>query len=107
VITSIFISISDYFFGILKPFFLKLYLFADALRRQIKIVHPENSDLAYLYGTIVTDGKDEYSQEITANCCVFAEREVTFVFFTLWTRLQINITLGRKVLRYQRSNQKS
>ena len=79
-------TISDYFFGILKPFFLKLYLFADALRRQIKIVHPENSDLAYLYGTIVTDGKDEYSQEITANCCVFAEREVTFVFFTLWVK---------------------
>ena len=49
-------------------------------------MHPENSDLAYLYGTIVTDGKDEYSQEITANCCVFAEREVTFVFFTPWVK---------------------
>jgi hypothetical protein len=40
-----------------------------------------HSDLAYLYGTIVTDGKDEYSQEITANCCVFAEREVTFEWY--------------------------
>lgn len=44
----------------------------DILRKQLKLSHPENSDLAFLYGTIVTDD----DSDVGWNCCVFAEREV-------------------------------
>ena len=38
--------------------------------------HPDDPDLAFLYGTILTDGADAFSPEATANICVFAAREV-------------------------------
>ncbi|KAJ0060908.1 hypothetical protein NL108_001768, partial [Boleophthalmus pectinirostris] len=42
----------------------------------VKLNHPVSDDLAFLYGTILTDGKDEYSSEPTSNVCVFAEAQV-------------------------------
>ena len=42
----------------------------------IPVTHPEIPDLSFLYGTILTDGNDEHSEEPTANLCVFAEKEV-------------------------------
>jgi proline racemase len=42
----------------------------------IPLDHPGEPDLAFLYGTILTDGNDAHSAEPTANICVFAEREV-------------------------------
>lgn len=50
--------------------------FLDALKKQIKLTHPESSDLAFVYGTIMTDGKDKYSEEPTSNICIFADRQV-------------------------------
>jgi trans-L-3-hydroxyproline dehydratase len=47
-----------------------------ATARAIPLDHPDDSDLAFLYGTILTDGRDAYSEELTQNMCVFAEREV-------------------------------
>ncbi len=47
-----------------------------AAQAQIKLDHPDDADLAFFYGTILTDGKDAWSSEPTANICVFAEREV-------------------------------
>lgn len=48
-----------------------------AVKETTKIKHPESADLAFLYGTILTDGKDQYSaSDPTANLCVFAECEV-------------------------------
>jgi proline racemase len=47
-----------------------------ATQAQIKLDHPDDADLAFLYGTILTDGKDAFGPEPTANICVFAEREV-------------------------------
>jgi proline racemase len=47
-----------------------------AVQAQIRLDHPDDADLAFLYGTILTDGKDAYAGEPTANICVFAEREV-------------------------------
>jgi trans-L-3-hydroxyproline dehydratase len=47
-----------------------------AVKGQIKLDHPDDADLAFLYGTILTDGRDAFSAEPTANICVFAEREV-------------------------------
>ncbi|MED6261772.1 hypothetical protein ATANTOWER_009871 [Ataeniobius toweri] len=43
---------------------------------QVKLHHPVSDDLAFLYGTILTDGRDEFSPEPTANICVFAEAQV-------------------------------
>ena len=43
---------------------------------QVKLHHPVSDDLAFLYGTILTDGHDNYSSDATANICVFAEAQV-------------------------------
>ncbi len=48
-----------------------------AVKAQVPLDHPESADLAFLYGTILTDGADAYdAMRPTANICVFAEREV-------------------------------
>ncbi|CAN9507368.1 unnamed protein product [Ophioblennius macclurei] len=49
---------------------------SDAVKAQVKLRHPTSADLAFLYGTILTDGKDDFSAEPTANVCVFAEAQV-------------------------------
>ncbi len=48
----------------------------EAAKAQTRLTHPDDPDLAFLYGTILTDGADDFSPEPTANVCVFAEREV-------------------------------
>ncbi|EPY80394.1 proline racemase-like protein [Camelus ferus] len=48
----------------------------EAVKAQFKINHPDSEDLAFLYGTILTDGKDAYSEEPTTNICVFADEQV-------------------------------
>lgn len=32
--------------------------------------------MAFIYGTILTDGKDEFSDEPTSNICIFADAQV-------------------------------
>lgn len=50
---------------------------SEAVKKQVKLHHPDSDDLAFLYGTIITDGRDLYSdQRPTANLTVFANREV-------------------------------
>ncbi|MGJ8569510.1 MAG: proline racemase family protein [Hoeflea sp.] len=53
---------------------------ADALTRAaqaaIPLSHPDAEDLAFLYGTILTDGRDTWSDQPTRNVCVFADRQV-------------------------------
>ncbi|KAM8807766.1 trans-3-hydroxy-L-proline dehydratase [Eudromia elegans] len=48
----------------------------EAVKEQFKPHHPESDDLAFLYGTILTDGKDAFSEEPTSNICVFADAQV-------------------------------
>jgi proline racemase len=52
---------------------------ADALTGAVKaahaITHPESADLAFLYGSILTDGGDG-ADAPSKNICVFADREV-------------------------------
>jgi trans-L-3-hydroxyproline dehydratase len=48
----------------------------EAAKKQIPLEHPDDADLAFLYGTILTDGADEFSETPSANICIFAEREV-------------------------------
>ncbi|MHA1568220.1 MAG: proline racemase family protein [Alphaproteobacteria bacterium] len=53
---------------------------ADAVSRavtaQVPLAHPDDADLAFLYGTILTDGADAHGETATANVCVFAKRQV-------------------------------
>ncbi|XP_078262729.1 trans-3-hydroxy-L-proline dehydratase isoform X2 [Rhinoraja longicauda] len=51
-------------------------VYGGAFYAFIKLHHPDSEDLAFLYGTIITDGKDEFSKEPTANVCVFADAQV-------------------------------
>lgn len=48
----------------------------EAARRQITLEHPDDADLAFLYGTILTDGRDGLAGGPSANICVFADRQV-------------------------------
>jgi trans-L-3-hydroxyproline dehydratase len=48
-----------------------------AVQAQVQLDHPDSPDLAFLYGTILTDGRTGVTQDgPSANICVFAEREV-------------------------------
>ena len=46
-----------------------------AAKRAVPLDHPDDADLAFLYGTILTDGGDGRDRP-SVNVCVFAEREV-------------------------------
>lgn len=48
----------------------------DRLKRRFPLTHPEHADLAFLYGTILTDGGDGAKEIATRNICVFADAEV-------------------------------
>lgn len=47
----------------------------DAVKRNVPIVHPDASDLGYLYGAILTDGGDGLNAPST-NICVFADAQI-------------------------------
>lgn len=49
---------------------------SEAGAAQLKLSHPSDSDLAFLYGTIFTDGADSFSEQPTRNACIFAGRQV-------------------------------
>ncbi|TIQ58218.1 MAG: proline racemase, partial [Mesorhizobium sp.] len=48
----------------------------EKLKKEFPLSHPDHTDLAFLYGTILTDGQDVFSDSPTKNICVFAEAEV-------------------------------
>ncbi|MER9754373.1 proline racemase family protein [Mesorhizobium sp. M0166] len=48
----------------------------NKLKAELPLSHPDHADLAFLYGTILTDGRDAFSDTPTKNICVFAEAEV-------------------------------
>jgi trans-L-3-hydroxyproline dehydratase len=48
----------------------------ERLKAEFPLSHPDHADLAFLYGTILTDGRDAFSGEATKNVCVFADAEV-------------------------------
>ncbi|MER8894989.1 proline racemase family protein [Mesorhizobium sp. M0676] len=48
----------------------------ERLKAAFPLSHPDHADLAFLYGTILTDGHDAFSSEATKNICVFADAEV-------------------------------
>jgi proline racemase len=48
----------------------------NAVRGTVPLHHPDDPDLEFLYGTLLTDGADAWSTTPTVNICVFADREV-------------------------------
>ncbi|PDQ18793.1 proline racemase [Mesorhizobium sanjuanii] len=48
----------------------------ETLKTEFPLSHPDHADLAFLYGSILTDGMDAFSGEATKNICVFAEAQV-------------------------------
>ena len=49
---------------------------SDAVRAAVPLAHPASADLAFLYGSILTDGGDGADGLPTRNVCVFADAEV-------------------------------
>jgi trans-L-3-hydroxyproline dehydratase len=49
---------------------------AQATAKAVKIEHPEAPDLAFLYGTILTDGGDGANGKPSRNVCIFAGRQI-------------------------------
>lgn len=49
---------------------------SDAVKAQVPITHPEEKELGYLYGTILTDGGIGRADSPGANICVFADEQV-------------------------------
>jgi trans-L-3-hydroxyproline dehydratase len=48
----------------------------EAVKLQVTLEHPDDADLAFLYGTILTDGRGAGGQAPSANICVFAGSQV-------------------------------
>ncbi len=48
----------------------------DAVGAAIRLSHPDHDDLAFLYGSILTDGGDGADGRATRNICVFADAQV-------------------------------
>lgn len=51
-------------------------LITDELRRTLTLSHPDSSDLAFVYGTILTTRTSNENFHL----CIFAERQVCYVF---------------------------
>ena len=48
----------------------------EAVRAAVALEHPEHDDLAFLYGSILTDGRERPEEGPSRNICVFADAEV-------------------------------
>ncbi len=48
----------------------------EEVQASVPLDHPDGTDLAFLYGTILTDGKDSGRATASANICVFADAQV-------------------------------
>lgn len=46
------------------------------VKAEVQLSHPDHDDLAFLYGSILTDGGDGTDGVPTKNVCVFADRQV-------------------------------
>ena len=70
----------------------------QAVKKDVKLIHPDSDDLAFLYGIILTDGCDTGDAD---HICVFADRQVkrlihelcTLGINTLWWNLQMLETI--------------
>ncbi|WP_288192604.1 proline racemase family protein [uncultured Phyllobacterium sp.] len=51
-------------------------LLTEAVKDAVPLAHPDHSDLAFLYGSILTDGLDGWSEAPTKNVCIFADAQL-------------------------------
>ena len=51
-------------------------LLSDVVRAAVPLSHPEHDELAFLYGSILTDGRERPEEGPSRNICVFADAEV-------------------------------
>lgn len=51
-------------------------LLTEAVKEAVPLEHPDHKDLAFLYGTILTDGLDSWSEAPTKNVCIFADAQL-------------------------------
>jgi trans-L-3-hydroxyproline dehydratase len=49
---------------------------SEAVRATVSVSHPVAEDLSFLYGSILTDGRDTSVAGVSRNVCVFADAEV-------------------------------
>ena len=81
-VTQVILHLTDTPIGDLVNFATTL---SDQVKKTIEIKHPVEEDLGFLYGVILTNGKDVFdANEGTKNLCVFADRQVP-LHFTLDT----------------------
>lgn len=48
----------------------------NAVNASMTLHHPDHDDLGFLYGAILTDSKDTWSNDPTRNICMFADNQV-------------------------------
>ena len=48
----------------------------DAAKEAVALEHPDHADLAFLYGSILTDGNDDWNEAPTKNVCIFADAQL-------------------------------
>jgi trans-L-3-hydroxyproline dehydratase len=51
-------------------------ILTDAVKDAVHIEHPDHKDLAFLYGSILTDGADDWNEGPTKNACIFADGQL-------------------------------
>ncbi|MGH6862259.1 MAG: proline racemase family protein, partial [Phyllobacterium sp.] len=47
-----------------------------AVKEAVPLHHPDHKDLAFLYGSILTDGNDAWNEAPTKNACIFADAQL-------------------------------
>ncbi|MBB3144571.1 trans-L-3-hydroxyproline dehydratase [Phyllobacterium trifolii] len=48
----------------------------EAVKEAVSLDHPDHKDLAFLYGSILTDGADDWNEGPTKNVCIFADAQL-------------------------------
>jgi hypothetical protein len=73
-----------------------LLFYPEAVSDQVPVKHPSFPDLEFIYGTILTDGKDHYSDQPTKNVTIFADCQVRICWQGGFTHLS-QVALKLKV----------
>jgi proline racemase len=51
-------------------------ILTEAVKDAVSLDHPDHKDLAFLYGSILTDGADDWNEGPTKNVCIFADAQL-------------------------------
>lgn len=59
-----------------KAFIEAAICLTEAVKETVPLHHPDHKDLAFLYGSILTDGSDDWNEAPTKNVCIFADAQL-------------------------------